>query len=297
MGKLSAHIVVALVALVAIGGATRIMEAGLACPDWPLCYGSFFPMGRMNVQVFLEWFHRLDACFIGIAIFVQLCFSLVYRSFLPRWLPWINGCIFLLVVMQGALGALTVIDLLPSLVVMAHLFLALTLVALMSGVTQRLLAFDGIEPPFWWKFFSTCSLLAVVSQSLLGSRMATMWIGQRCLLYGLECQWLDLHRSLALPVCLGVFIFAMTSILLGGWYRDQWPFLIFIVFLLGIQIVLGFLSVHLVLAEPFIRVSHQLVACLLVASLSAISWRKRILPLSQLTSSNCKDTSLEVCHG
>ena len=39
LGKLSAHIVVALIALVVIGGATRVMEAGLACPDWPLCFG------------------------------------------------------------------------------------------------------------------------------------------------------------------------------------------------------------------------------------------------------------------
>ena len=28
--------VVAVIALVVIGGATRVMEAGLACPDWPL---------------------------------------------------------------------------------------------------------------------------------------------------------------------------------------------------------------------------------------------------------------------
>ena len=79
LGKLSAHIVVALIALIAIGGATRVMEAGLACPDWPLCYGSFFPKGKMNLQVFLEWFHRLDAFFVGIAIFLQLILSFIYK--------------------------------------------------------------------------------------------------------------------------------------------------------------------------------------------------------------------------
>ena len=49
----------AVVALVVIGGATRVMEAGLACPDWPLCYGTLLPGKQMNAQVFLEWFHRL----------------------------------------------------------------------------------------------------------------------------------------------------------------------------------------------------------------------------------------------
>ncbi len=103
LGKLAAHIVVALVALVVLGGATRVMEAGLACPDWPLCYGAFFPRGQMNAKVFLEWFHRLDALFVGIAISCQLLFSLIFKSALPRWLPWINGIILLLVFFQDSL--------------------------------------------------------------------------------------------------------------------------------------------------------------------------------------------------
>ena len=65
---LTSHLVVALIALVGICGATRVMEAGLACPDWPLCYGSFLPGRQMNLQVFLEWFHRLDAFLVGLAL-------------------------------------------------------------------------------------------------------------------------------------------------------------------------------------------------------------------------------------
>ena len=70
LAQLAAHLVVALVALVVIGGATRVMEAGLACPDWPLCYGTFLPGRQMNLQVFLEWFHRLDAFVVGVALLV-----------------------------------------------------------------------------------------------------------------------------------------------------------------------------------------------------------------------------------
>ena len=64
--RLGSHSVLALIALIVIGGATRVMEAGLACPDWPLCYGSFSPFSHMNLKVFLEWFHRLDAFLVGI---------------------------------------------------------------------------------------------------------------------------------------------------------------------------------------------------------------------------------------
>jgi len=66
--RLGCHSVLALIALIVIGGATRVMEAGLACPDWPLCYGSFLPFKHMNLRVFLEWFHRLDAFLVGILI-------------------------------------------------------------------------------------------------------------------------------------------------------------------------------------------------------------------------------------
>ncbi|OUT69492.1 MAG: heme A synthase, partial [Synechococcus sp. TMED19] len=44
------QLVVALIALVGIGGATRVMEAGLACPDWPLCYGTLLPARQMSLQ-------------------------------------------------------------------------------------------------------------------------------------------------------------------------------------------------------------------------------------------------------
>ena len=119
LGLLSAHLVVAVIALVVIGGATRVMEAGLACPDWPLCFGSFLPGRQMNVQVFLEWFHRLDAFVIGIALVVMAMTTTLQRRQLPPWLPWLASGLMVLVAMQGALGALTVTQLLPSGVVTA----------------------------------------------------------------------------------------------------------------------------------------------------------------------------------
>mgnify|MGYP005696115681 FL=1 len=100
LAQLSAHLVVAVVALVVIGGATRVMEAGLACPDWPLCYGSLLPRGQMNVQVFLEWFHRLDAFLVGVALLVMAFVSFLWRRLLPQWLPWLAGGLVLLVAFQ-----------------------------------------------------------------------------------------------------------------------------------------------------------------------------------------------------
>ena len=85
--KLGNHCVLALIALIVIGGATRVMEAGLACPDWPLCYGTFLPLKHMNLRVFLEWFHRLDAFFVGLLILSKFILSIIWRKDLPNWLP------------------------------------------------------------------------------------------------------------------------------------------------------------------------------------------------------------------
>ncbi len=296
LGTLSAHIVVALIALVVIGGATRVMEAGLACPDWPLCYGSLFPAGRMNIQVFLEWFHRLDAFFVGIAISIQLTLSLFFKSYLPKWLPWFYGLIFFLLLLQGGLGALTVIELLPPLVVMTHLSLALTLVALMSGLTQILLSTDGNKSPFWWQVLTGGSLFAVIAQSLVGSRMATTWAAQRCIAIGSDCKWLDLHKISAVPVVICIFALIITSCFAGGWFRSQWPIFLFVSILLAGQIFLGVLSVQSQLHEPLLRVFHQLFACLLVGSFSALLCRRPSVE-SLDDFENSQDTALEVCHG
>ena len=292
---MAAHIVVALVALVVIGGATRVMEAGLACPDWPLCYGSFLPAGKMNVQVFLEWFHRLDAFLVGIALVVQFCLGVLYRSELPKWLLWSYGLMIFLVFFQGLLGGLTVLHLLPSFVVASHLIVAFALLSIMSGVTQSLLTSNDLSPPLWWQFFCGLSLVAVITQSLIGSLMATSWGAQRCISQGESCNYFDLHRFISMPVSLLIIAFVITSFFVGGDVGKTWPFLMGVLLLLTLQIVLGILTVNSYLNEPLIRIAHQLIAALLVAFLAALCSRK---PLTMPHSNtNFTDSLLEACHG
>ncbi len=296
LAQLAAHIVVILIALVVVGGATRVMEAGLACPDWPLCFGSLLPGRQMNVQVFLEWFHRLDAFVVGIALAVQMCLAWLWRSQLPKWLPWAYASILVLVALQGAVGALTVLDLLPAGVVTTHLFFALTLVASMSAIAQRLLSPNGMPSPLWWRFWAGGSLVAVMTQCLLGGRMATTWSAQICLSQGHDCQLLNLHRLSAIPVALSISILFGTSLFVGGWARSKWPTLISVFLLLIAQIMLGMLSVHLALSEPLLTVCHQLIAALLVALLSALSFQRPNTFGSHL-GEIAQEKIVEPCHG
>ncbi len=296
LAQLAAHIVVALVALIVVGGATRVMEAGLACPDWPLCFGSFLPGHHMNLQVFLEWFHRLDAFLIGMAFFSQLVLAFIWQARLPRWLPWAYSFLVFLIALQGVLGALTVVNLLPSGVVTTHLALALILVAAMSGLTQRLLSPNGLVAPLWWRFMCGGTLFAVFGQCLLGGYLATTWTAQRCLIQGQNCQLLSLHRSFAIVVAVFVLMFVVTSLLVGGWPRSQWPFLLPVSLLVSAQICLGLFTVQFGLNQPAITVAHQLVAALLVAFLAALSCRRPQKKTASFTSIT-EESLFEPCHG
>ena len=280
LALLTSHLVVALVALVAIGGATRVMEAGLACPDWPLCYGRFLPGQQMNVQVFLEWFHRLDAFVVGVALLVFVGVGVALRRRLPTWLPWMAGLALALVAFQGALGALTVTHLLASPLVTAHLATALVLVSLVSGLYQRLaMPPKDMAPevfsqspavPGWWQALAALALVLVFSQCLLGGLMASQWAADQCLASGEACQWLLAHRQLALGAAGGVALMAATAPLLPRGLGHLQGLAFGAIGLVALQIGLGIWTLKLELAVPVVTVAHQLVAALLVALLSAV---------------------------
>ena len=299
LALLASHLVVALVALVAIGGATRVMEAGLACPDWPLCYGRFLPGQQMNVQVFLEWFHRLDAFVVGVALLVFVGVGVALRRRLPTWLPWIASLALALVAFQGALGALTVTHLLASPLVTAHLATALVLVSLVSGLYQRLaMAPEDMAPevlrqspvvPRWWQALAAFALVLVFSQCLLGGLMASQWAADQCLASGEACQWLLAHRQLALGAAGGVALMAATAPLLPQGLGHLQGLAFGAIGLVAMQIGLGIWTLKLQLAVPAVTVAHQLVAALLVALLSAVLARS-LSPLQP-------HPSQELAHG
>jgi len=321
---LTSHLVVALIALVGIGGATRVMEAGLACPDWPLCYGSFLPGRQMNLQVFLEWFHRLDAFLVGLAL---VAFQVVVlrrpAGRRPAWLIAASAAALGLVAVQGLLGALTVTQLLRFDVVTAHLSTALVLVALVSAIHQGLLEPDPstlaassqpaaasagsdrsqTSPLVWlrrqgWWLASASAALAVFVQAVSGALMATQWASGRCLTSGIDCGWLALHRQLATPVATAVLVLAAAHLLVSQKRRRQGPYALAALLLVVAQIALGVFTLRLSLAVPLVTVAHQLTAALLVAVLSALAMRHRPIPVSALMAPVQSQTPhLESCHG
>ena len=127
----SAAILLAMLVIL-LGGYTRLTDAGLACPDWPGCYGSLaIPRSAHAEQAAMlypdsplephkarsEMVHRYFAGALGCLIAVL--FVLSWRS-RPR-LRQIAGGLLLLVIGQAALGMWTVTLSLHPLVVTTHL--------------------------------------------------------------------------------------------------------------------------------------------------------------------------------
>ncbi|MCP9785349.1 COX15/CtaA family protein [Cyanobium sp. N5-Cardenillas] len=292
---LTAHLVVALVALVAIGGATRVMEAGLACPDWPLCYGVLWPGRQWNLQVFLEWFHRLDAFLVGVALLLLFALSLRFRARFPGWLPWSSGLALALVAVQGGLGALTVLSQLAAPTVTLHLATALSLVLLLSAMHQGLER-PGLGPvavapslPRWWSPLPVLAALLVGAQCLLGGAMASRWAADLCVQAGEGCRWLLLHRQGAYPAALAVLLLAASSLALPSGLRRLQALALAAVALVAVQVALGVVTLRLQLAVPAVTVAHQLTAALLVGVLGGL-WGLSFLSPSV-------PTRLEVAHG
>ena len=106
--------------LIVAGGLVTSNDAGLSVPDWPLSYGKLMP--KMEGGIFYEHGHRMIATVDGILMIVMAVW--LWAKDDRRWLKWL-GCIALVaVVLQGVLGGLTVIYLLPPAVSVSHACLA-----------------------------------------------------------------------------------------------------------------------------------------------------------------------------
>ena len=90
--------------LMVMGAFVTSTGSGLACPDWPLCYGSVTPPMRMDI--WFEWGHRLLGGIAGILILLSTIF--VWRNY--RGLPRIfTAAIVLLLFVGVGLGGITVL--------------------------------------------------------------------------------------------------------------------------------------------------------------------------------------------
>lgn len=175
MGTLAA-LTVEIYLLIVLGGSVRIHHAGLACPDWPLCFGDIIP--DYHPQVYLEFLHRAFAGLVSIVTAV-LMFTL-WRSKAPRGLKTMITSAAILVLVQALFGGLTVIHRLEAWVVTTHLGLGTGFFALVLWFYLRVKEPkpEGLTPALGrWSGFV---LAAIFAQILLGGLVASHYAALVC---------------------------------------------------------------------------------------------------------------------
>ena len=264
-------IAIATLILMAIGAATRVMNAGLACPDWPLCYGKVIPTQEMNLQVFLEWFHRLDASLIGLSTIVLVILSLWHRAKLPRWLPWATSLSLFLIVFQGILGALTVTELLRFDIVTAHLATALLFFGSLIVIQSYLTDYQGNGTVGNLTTVSSIATILVYIQCLLGGLVASQWALHQCFYGNQLCLVMNSH-------IIGVFPATISSLILiiMAWRTPALSLKLrnlnkYIALILFSQILLGVATFYLHLQVEPLTIAHHTMGALLFGLLTAFT--------------------------
>jgi cytochrome c oxidase assembly protein subunit 15 len=104
--------------LIVLGAVVRAHGAGLACPDWPLCFGSLVP--AFDTRVALEWGHRALAGGVSLGLVAAALWAWRDRSLRARS-AWPLAVAFALLGVQVVLGGLTVLLGLAPWTVTSHL--------------------------------------------------------------------------------------------------------------------------------------------------------------------------------
>ena len=109
-----------------LGGNVMASGDGLACPDWPSCFGNGNYLPAIQGGVALEWSHRVSAFFLSTAILVLALLGLAYER-QRRVLMRFALLALSLVVAEALLGGLVVDSYLSPTLVLTHLAIATAL--------------------------------------------------------------------------------------------------------------------------------------------------------------------------
>ena len=116
--------------LIIAGGLVTSTQSGLSVPDWPLSYGKLMP--PMVGGIRYEHTHRMIASLVGLMTLI-LALWLGFKE-KRKWVRWLGIAALGAVVLQGILGGLTVLYLLPAPISVLHACLAQTFFALVVSL-------------------------------------------------------------------------------------------------------------------------------------------------------------------
>jgi cytochrome c oxidase assembly protein subunit 15 len=165
--------------LIFVGALVRATGSGMGCPDWPTCFGQWIPptqeselpdnynqlyaeRGYANtdfnpVKTWTEYVNRLTGVTIGLLVFATMLLSFRFRN-TDRAIIYCSTAVFILVGLQGWLGAMVVASNLRPVMISIHMLSALTIVGLLIYTVTR----------------SQCERLTTVNWKILSTSVRTV---------------------------------------------------------------------------------------------------------------------------
>lgn len=276
--------------LIFVGGLVRSAGAGLGCPDWPKCFGTWIPPTHVGelppafdpsqfnaTKMWIEYINRLIGVVIGLLIIATTLLSLKYVKTKP--IITISSVLtLLLVIFQGWLGGQVVRSALDEWLITLHMLLAMVIVNLLIFVTFK--AFSDqlrLELPKYVRrlllIITSIMLFASVIQMGLGTQVREAIDAVVKANPGLpRDQWLErvgfidhIHRSTSWSVLiLGVYLFSFINKFKVPLSLRNTGYGIFLVIIL--QVLLGVGLAYMGMPAAF-QVLHLTFAAILVSGL------------------------------
>jgi cytochrome c oxidase assembly protein subunit 15 len=275
--------------LILVGGLVRASGAGLGCPDWPRCFGSWIPPASVAdlppqfdpalfnpTLMWTEYLNRLLGVTVGFLILATAISAWRHHRRDPRIL-WSTIAAFLLVGFEGWLGGRVVAHELAAWIVTAHLIVAIVIVQLLLYATvEATRATGGVALKAEGRITMALIVLTLaqagVGTQVRGAVDAALDAGvARDLALATVGRVDYLHRDLAFAVMavallMTMWLWSKRSALLG------WSVIVLALTL--VQIALGVVMAYVSLI-PGAQVWHLTVASLLLGAETVLWLRSR----------------------
>ena len=182
--------------VIALGAWTRLVDAGLGCPDWPGCYGfvvfptdeaeialaeSRFPSFPYDINKAIpEVVHRYFAATLGFVAILLTYISFKYKE--GKSLHWWSLRLLIFICCQGLFGYLTVSLKLLPIIVTGHLFggfFTLSLFYFIFLKSGNFKILDQMKVP-QLKTISLLAMIILLFQIFLGAWTSTNYASLAC---------------------------------------------------------------------------------------------------------------------
>ena len=290
--RFATFVVACTILLLLAGSLVTSTGSGLSVPDWPTTYGwnmFAFPPSKWVGGIFYEHGHRLIASTVG--FFTIILAAWLWRVEPRRWMKRLGATALGTVILQGALGGITVLFFLPTAVSATHAGLAeiffCIIVAIALFTSNGWLSERGHVDDSLLRRVATATTAVIYLQIVVGAVMrhsdAGLAIPDFPLMFGslLPDHW-DPKIAIHFAHRVGAAIVSLSVVATAGHiffhHRDRGGFTrpaALILALLATQITLGALTV-LTRRNVWINSFHVVCGALVLATSIVItlrSWR------------------------